>query len=56
MKTTTLNLDVDVIGGQGTLTAEEEKAISDYLMQRKLSRANPIKSKSRTTKRTKTTA
>ncbi len=55
MKTLNGNLDVDVIGGQGALTIEEEKAISDYLMQRKLSGGNPIKTKTITTKRTKTT-
>ena len=51
-----MNLDVDVIGGQGALTNEEEKAISEYLLQRKLSSSTHTKTKSRTIKRTKTTA
>ena len=56
MKTLNVNLDVDVIGGHGVLTPEEEKAISEYLLQRKSSSGNHNKIKSRTTKRAKTTA
>ena len=44
MKTTKLELDVDFIGGQTSLTVTEEKALSDYFKQRK---ANSIKAKSR---------
>ena len=29
-------LDVDVIGGEGTLTTEEEKALSAYFQQKRL--------------------
>ncbi len=36
MKTKKTELEVDFIGGQGSLTLEEEKAISDFLKQRKL--------------------
>ena len=43
MKTTKLELDVDFIGGQTSLTVAEEKALSDYFKQRK---ANSIKAKS----------
>lgn len=34
MKNRTKELDVDFIGGQGPLTPEEEKAISDFIRQR----------------------
>ena len=44
MKTTKLELDVDFIGGQTSLTVAEEKALSDYFKQRK---ANSIKAKNR---------
>lgn len=37
MKTKKTELDVDVIGGQGSLTPAEEKAISQFIKQRKLS-------------------
>ena len=43
MKTSKLELDVDFIGGQTSLTVTEEKALSDYFKQRK---ANTIKTKS----------
>ncbi len=36
MKTKKTELDVDVIGGQGSLTHAEEKAISEFFRQRKL--------------------
>jgi len=36
MKMKKLELDVDLIGGEGPLTNEEEKAITDFLKQRKL--------------------
>ena len=44
MKTRKLELDVDFIGGQTSLTVTEEKAISEYFKQRK---ANSIKTKSK---------
>ena len=43
MKITKLELDVDFIGGQTSLTVTEEKALSDYFKKRK---ANSIKAKS----------
>ena len=36
MKTNKIDLDLDFIGGQGSLTAAEEKAISEFIRQRKL--------------------
>ena len=36
MKSKKTELNVDVIGGQGSLTAAEEKAISEFIRQRKL--------------------
>ncbi|HLG34803.1 MAG TPA: hypothetical protein VI757_07990 [Bacteroidia bacterium] len=38
-KTKSKELDVDFIGGLGSLTKEEEKAISEFLKARKLARA-----------------
>lgn len=35
MKAKKIELDVDYIGGQEPLTAEEEKALSDFLKKRK---------------------
>ena len=35
MKTRQTELDVDFIGGQGPLTKEEEKAISDFIKKNK---------------------
>jgi hypothetical protein len=36
MKTKSKELDVDFIGGQGSLTKEEEQRISEYLRTQKL--------------------
>ena len=36
MKTKKIELDVDFIGGQSSLTIEEQKAIRDYLKQKKI--------------------
>ena len=36
MKSKKTELNVDVIGGQGSLTAAEVKAISEFIRQRKL--------------------
>ena len=44
MKTTKLELDVDFIGGQTSLTVAEEKALSDFFRQQK---ANTLKPKNR---------
>jgi hypothetical protein len=38
MKNALLELDVDFIGGQDPLTAEEQKQLSDYFQQKKLDR------------------
>jgi hypothetical protein len=35
MKTKKIELDVDFIGGQGSLTIDEEKALSEYFKKRK---------------------
>jgi hypothetical protein len=35
MKTKKIELDVDYIGGQGSLTIAEEKVLSDFLKKRK---------------------
>ena len=50
MKTQKIDLDVDYIGGQGSLTAAEEKALSEFFRQSKkttsktgLKRTKPIK-------------
>ena len=57
MKHKKTELDVDFIGGERTLTKEDEKAISDYLKKKKLVSKNKIKSKKpRTTKRSKVKA
>jgi hypothetical protein len=41
MKQNKIELDVDFIGGQGALTVEEEKSLSDFFKQRKLSSQKP---------------
>lgn len=49
MKTKKIELDVDFIGGQGSLTKEEEKALSDFFNQRKLTTKRPLIEKGRRT-------
>jgi len=57
MKTKKTELDVDFIGGQGSLTVEEEKALDDFFRQRKLtSKKSVLRQQHRTTKRNKVTA
>lgn len=57
MKTQKNELDVDFIGGQGSLTIEEEKALSDFFKQRKsTSKSSVGTKKSKLANRTKTTA
>ena len=46
MKTKETELDVDCIGGQNALTAAEQKALSDFFKQRKIS-SSKIKIKKR---------
>lgn len=55
MKKNTKELEVDFIGGQGSLTAMEEKALSEFFLKRTTSvkKSSSIK-KSRKIKRTKT--
>ncbi|TRX04535.1 hypothetical protein [Flavobacterium gawalongense] len=36
-----IELEVDFIGGEGSLTIEEEKSLSDFFKQQKLTLANP---------------
>jgi len=36
MKTIKNDLEVDYIGGEGSLTIEEEKALSEFLLKRKI--------------------
>ena len=43
MKTKKIELDVDFIGGQGSLTIEEEKALSNFFQQRKLAKKTSLK-------------
>jgi len=47
MKNKQEELDVDFIGGEGSLTAQEEKALSAYFHQKKLAKlaANKLESK-----------
>ena len=44
MKSRKTELDADVIGGHGSLTPEEEKAISEFIRQRKLASQKSKKS------------
>ena len=57
MKTKKTELDVDFIGGQSALTAAEEKALSDFFKQRKISSSKtPIKQRQSSSKRQKVLA
>ena len=49
MNTKKIELDVDFIGGQGSLTREEENALSDFFKQRKLETKRPLIEKRRPT-------
>ena len=51
MKQNKIELEVDIIGGQGPLTKEEDKAITEYLKSLKQKRENnQIKRKVRSSK------
>jgi len=50
MKTKKIDLDIDYIGGQGTLTEAEEMALSEFFRQ---SKKTSNKSNSKRTKSTK---
>ncbi len=57
MATKDLELEVDFIGGQGSLTATEEKAISEFFNKRRNSSKQHLpKKSSKISKRTKATA
>jgi len=56
MQTKLKELDVDFIGGQGPLTNEEEKAISEFLKSRKVERMKKHLRFTRTNSRKKVTA
>lgn len=45
MKSSKIELNVDIIGGHGSLTIEEEKALSAFFKQRKSIIGKPLKSK-----------
>lgn len=56
MKTKKIELDVDFIGGQSSLTLAEEKALSDFFKQRKTSSKTKIKKRLKSSKREKVLA
>lgn len=57
MKTTKFDLDDDFIGGHGSLTIDEEKALSDYFRQKKIhSKSSKIISHQRIVKHQKVMA
>lgn len=43
MKTTRKELEIDFIGGQEPLTAQEEKSLSEYFKKKKTEKANLTK-------------
>ena len=54
MNKRTKELEVDFLGGQGSLTIEEEKALSEFFRKRKQEKNRPsIKSSPRIVKRQK---
>jgi hypothetical protein len=50
MKTKKVELDVDFIGGQTSLTKEEERAISDFIIKNKSKKAKRLTNKTKTVK------
>jgi len=40
-----MELDVDFIGGQGALTLEEEKALSDFFLKQKVDKRELLRKK-----------
>ena len=56
LKNKSKELDLDYIGGQGSLTKEEGQAISGFMKTKKLLRAKKQISKTKTTQRKKTLA
>ena len=54
MEKRTKELEVDFLGGQGSLTIEEEKALSEFFRKRKQVKNRPsLKSRTRIAKRQK---
>ena len=53
MKNKAKELDVDFIGGQGSLTKDEERQISEFIKAQKLLRSKQQSGKTRTSKRKK---
>jgi hypothetical protein len=56
MKTKKTELDVDFIGGQGSLTLAEEKTLSDFFKKRKSISKKTIDNKPKNVKRKKVNA
>jgi hypothetical protein len=50
MKTKKIELDVDFIGGQTSVTKEEERAISDFIKKNKSKKAKSLTPKTKTAK------
>jgi len=50
MKTKKIELDVDFIGGQTSLTKEEEKTISEFIKKSKSKKAKKTSHKTKTVK------
>jgi hypothetical protein len=50
MKTKKIELDVDFIGGQTSLTKEEEKTISDFIKKNKSKKTKSLITKTKATK------
>ena len=51
MKPNKIELDTDFIGGQGPLTKEEEKIISDFIRENRVRRQKKISRKHKTLKK-----
>jgi hypothetical protein len=56
MKTKKLELDVDVMGGQGPLTEKEEQALSEFFKQRKDTKNKAVSKRPKTAKRSNVNA
>jgi hypothetical protein len=50
MKTKKVELDVDFIGGQTSLTKEEERALSEYIKKNKIKKTKRHSPKTKTVK------
>ena len=50
MKTKKIELDVDFIGGQTSLTKEEEKAITEFIKSKKSKKPKGLSRKTKTAK------